>query len=181
MRPSWWSSRALGGVVVAAALAQGPGFRVVYAVRVLARSGGVTRVIGAGAVSGPEATGVRLSLQTDTAGVDAFLAVTSDEDTVTLGGAFLTRHRAGHSRRGLPIWEEDAYRRAVRMPWGHPVRLYPLGRGRDTSSAVWVSLTVTRGFVGGETPPDETYETTDSSIAVAVWAVLPPHAGPGCE
>jgi hypothetical protein len=174
VRRSWWSNGTLASAAVAAStLVQSPGFRVVYAVRVLTRSAGVTRVAAVGGVSGPEATGLRLSLRTDTVVVEALLTATSDEDSVTLDGAFVTRRLAGRSRRALPLWEEDGYRRAVRIPWGHPVQLYPLGPG-DAGTAEWIELTVTRGFVGGETPPEETYEIADSSIAVGVEAVLPP-------
>jgi hypothetical protein len=172
---SWWSRRALaGGMVVASALAQGPGFRVVYSVRVFARTGGAARVVATGAVSGPEATALRLSVRTDTAVVDGLVDVESDEDTVTLAGAFVTERRVGRSRRGLPVWEEDAYRRIVLVPWGQAVRLYPFGPDSNAAACIWIALQVTRAFVGGETPPEETYETADSSLAIDVEAVLPP-------
>ncbi|HXQ29872.1 MAG TPA: hypothetical protein VN848_11480 [Gemmatimonadales bacterium] len=175
MPRSWSSSRALTGAMVAAtALAQAPGFRVAYTVRVFARSGGHTRFVAAGSVSGPEATELRLSVRTDTAVLEGIVGATSDEDTVALTGAFVTRRRAGHSRRGLPIWEEEAYRRAVRVPWGRSVRLYPFGPGSEGADAVWLTLVATRAYVGGETSPEESYETADSSVAIAVEAVLPP-------
>lgn len=161
-------------MVAVTALAQAPGFRVAYGVRVFARSGGQTRLVATGSVSGPEATGLRLTVRTDTTVLAGVVGATSDEDTVALTGAFVTRRRAGRSRRGLPIWEDDAYRRGVRVPWGRAVRLYPFGPGPEGADAVWITLAVTRAYVGGETSPEESYETEDSSVAIAVEAVLPP-------
>ena len=67
----------------------------------------------AGTVSGPQETDLRLSLRTDTAEVEALLEVFAEPDTANLSGAFFGRRRAGRSRRGLPLWEVDAYRRAI--------------------------------------------------------------------
>ena len=172
--PHSWSSRCAlaGALVVAGPLLQRPGFRVAYAVRVLAGSDN-PRVLAVGSVSGPEPTGLRLSVRTDAADLEALLGVSSDPDSVTLAGAFLTRRRAGRSRRGLPLWEEDSYRRVARLAWGRPVRLYPFGPAGE-ANGLWVELTVTRAMVAGETPPDEAYEATDSSVAVALEAVLAP-------
>ena len=176
MRRSPWSSAARAALLtVALGSLQAPGYRVTYNMRLLERRGDEARVIATGMVSGPEDTDLRLSLRTDTVELDALLRVAAEPDSATLSGAFFGRHRAGYSRRGLPLWEFDGYRRAARVAWGGVARLYPFGQPRTTRShAVWLEITVRRDFVGGETRPADALVVSDSSVAIALAAVVRP-------
>ena len=155
---------------------QAPGFRLTYGVRVLLKNAGETRLLAAGTVSGPQETDLRFALRTDTADVEGLLEVFPEPDTATLSGAFFGRRLAGRSRRGLPLWEVDAYRRATRLAWGATTRLYPFGRAlQGQRRALWLEIKVSREFVGGQTRPEETVTITDSSaVTLTLEAVARP-------
>jgi len=173
---SRWSSLVAAALAAAGpSLAQTPGFRLTYGVRVLRRDAGETRVVAAGTVSGPQETDLRLSLRTDTAEVEALLQVFAEPDTANLVGAFFGRRHVGRSRRGLPLWEVDAYRRATRLAWGRAARLDPFGRVRQGQGrALWLEIAVSREFVGGQTRPEEAVTVADSSVALTLEAVVRP-------
>ena len=158
------------------AASQTPGSRVSYRVRVLERSRADTaRLLASGIVTGPEETNLRLKVLTDTTQVEALLDLLPEPDTVYLAGAFQARRRVGRSSRGLDVWEVDNYRRAVRFPWGGTVRLYPFGEPRRPQArALWLELTVLRDLVAGNTRPEEAVTITDSSVLVAMEAVVRP-------
>ena len=173
---SRWSRLVLAALLGAvAAPAQEVGFRVTYGVRLMRRAGGETQLIASGIVRGPQDTDLRVSLRTDTAEMQALLEVFPEPDTLTLAGAFFGRRWAGRSRRGLPLWEADSYRRAARFPWGGSVRLYPFGWASPRQRrALWLEIAVSREFVGGQTRPDEVLVITDSSVNVTLEAVVRP-------
>jgi len=88
---------------------------------------------------------------------------------------FFTRRLVGRSRRGLPLWEEDSYRRWSRIPWGGTTLLYPFGPpGVGQRRVVWVEITVSRGFAAGETRASEEVTVMDSAVAFSAQAVIPP-------
>ena len=162
-------------VAASPSVGQAPGFRLTYGVRVVQRDGGEARLLAAGTVSGPQETDLRLSLRTDTADVEALLEIFPEPDTATLSGAFLGRRRAGRSRRGLSLWEVDAYRRTTRLAWGATARLYPFGRVHEGQRhALWLEIAVSREFVGGQTRPEEAVAVTDSSVTLTLEAVVRP-------
>ena len=134
------------------------------------------RVLASGAVSGPLDSDMRLTLRTDTAEVEALFQVTPLGDTVTLAGEFFTRRQVGRSRRGLPLWEEDTYRRLVRLAWSDTARIYPFGTGKRgaVSNAMRVELILEREFAGGEARPAEVFELGDSTRAFRLEAVVRP-------
>jgi len=173
---SRWSSLAAAALIAASpCLAQTPSFRLTYGVRVLRRDAGEMRVVATGSVSGPQETDLRFSLHTDTAEVEALLEVFPEPDTANLTGAFFGRRLAGRSRRGLPVWELDSYRRAARLAWGATTRLYPFGREHEGQRHVlWVEIAVSRVFAGGQTRPTEALVVTDSSVTVTLAAVVRP-------
>jgi len=174
-RSLWNSAAAAALVAVALGSLQAPGYRVTYHLRLLEGRGEDARVLATGMASGPQDTDLRLSLRTDTDEIDALLRVAAEPDSATLSGAFFGRHRAGYSRRGLPLWEFDDYRRATRVAWGGVARLYPFGQPRSNGSrAIWVEITVRRDFVGGETRPSDALVVSDSSVGVALDAVVRP-------
>jgi hypothetical protein len=158
------------------AASQTPGSRVSYRVRVMEQAAADTaRVLAIGSISGPEETNLRLRLLTDTVEVEALLDLQGEPDTVRLGGAFHARHRMGRSSRGLDLWEVDAYRRAIRLPWGGTVRLYPFGARRSPRDlALWLEITVSRDLVAGNTRPEETVTIGDSSVRVTMEALVRP-------
>jgi hypothetical protein len=174
VRASWFSS--VFAIILYAGIlqAQGPGTRLTYRVRVLERGADSTaapRVLGGGAVSGSLDTDMRLTLRSDSVEVEALVEIAPSRDTVSLGAEFFTRRRLGRSRRGLPLWEQDTYRRSVRMAWGDTARIDPFGRSRGP---IWIELTLERGFAGGEGRPSEQLQLGDSAHDVRVEAVLRP-------
>lgn len=160
-------------VILALSALQGPGTRLTYRIRVIEPDAVTPRVLASGAVSGPLDSDMRLTLRTDTAEVEALLQVTAVGDTVSLGGEFFTRRRVGRSRRGLPIWEEDNYRRLVQVTWSDTARIYPFG-ARSQAGALWVELVLEREFAGGEARPAESFDLADSTIDFRLQAVVRP-------
>ena len=152
---------------------QGPGTRLTYRVRVIEPAALAPRVLASGAVSGPLDNEMRLTLRTDTAEVEALFHLTPFGDTVSLGAEFYTRRRVGRSRRGLPLWEEDTYRRLVRLAWSDTARIYPFGRNRREGSA-FVELILERRFAGGEGRSAERFDLVDSTRDLRVEAVVRP-------
>src|SRR2546427_396433 len=104
---------------------QGPGLRITYQVQLVEG----TRVLGSGEVGGPSDTRLRLGVRTDAVLVEALLSLSSEGsiDSVSVSGDFFSRRRLGRSRRGLPLWEEDGYRRAARLARGDTARVFPFG------------------------------------------------------
>ncbi len=177
-------------VLLALSALQAPGTRLSYRIRVIEPAAVTPRVLASGAVSGPLDSDMRLTLRTDTAEVEALFHVTAFGDTVTLGGEFLTRRLVGRSRRGLPLWEEDTYRRQVRFPWSDTTRIYPFGTGKHgqgglpwaawaaraarAAGALWVELILEREFAGGEARPAEAFTLVDSTRDFRLEAVVRP-------
>ena len=180
MRPSWRASlvvAALGvGVWVGVTAApQAPSYRVTYHLRVVERAAGETRLLASAAVSGPPETDLRLALQARATELHGLLGTLPEPDTVSLGGVFFTRRLVGRSRRGLPLWEEDSYRRWSRIPWGETTVLYPFGPPAVGQRRVlWVEITVSRGFAAGETRASEEVTVMDSAVGFTAQAVIPP-------
>ena len=160
-------------VVLALAALQGPGTRLTYRIRVIEPDAGAQHVLASGAVSGPIDSAMRLTLRTDTAEVEVLFQVTPVGDTVSLAGEFFTRRRVGRSRRGLPIWEEDSYRRLIQVTWTDTARIYPFG-SRSTRGALWVELVLEREFAGGEARPAESFDLADSTLDFRLEAVVRP-------
>jgi hypothetical protein len=131
------------------------------------------RVLASGAVSGPLDNELRLTLRTDTAEVEALFHLTPLGDTVSLGAEFFTRRNVGRSRRGLPLWEEDTYRRLVRIAWSDTARIYPFGE-RGRGGGAWVELILERRFAGGEGRASEWFELADSTRDLRIEAVVRP-------
>ncbi len=179
-RPPGHSARRVGtalvvaAAVVAAAAPQAPNYRVTYRLRVVARTGFATRLLATGVVSGPPETAMRLSLRSETAELRGLLATLPEPDTVNLAGVFFSRRPAGRSRRGLPLWEEDSYRRWARVGWDGTVRLYPFGPDAGQRRALWVEITLSREFAAGETRASEEVTLIDSAVDLRAEAVVPP-------
>ena len=171
-------------ILLALSTLQGPGTRLTYRIRVIEPATVAPRILASGAVSGPLDSDMRLTLRTDTVVVEALFHVTPIGDTVTLGGEFFMRRRVGRSRRGLPLWEEDNYRRVVRLAWSDTARIYPFGVGKgatsfDTKGAppprgLWVELILEREFAGGEARPAESFELADATSDFRIEAVVRP-------
>jgi hypothetical protein len=158
-----------------AAAPQAPNYRVTYHLRVVERAAGETRLLASAAVSGPPETDLRLGVRDRSAEVQGLLGTLPEPDTVNLAGLFFSRRHVGRSRRGLPLWEEDSYRRWSRIPWGGTALLYPFGPpGAGQSRVVWVEITVSRAFAAGETRASEEVTIIDSAIAFSAQAVIPP-------
>jgi len=200
VRPSWRSSLLAAALVAASSpgassrpgprpLAhQGATYRVRYLLHVLERFEGDTQRLATGVVSGPPETALRLSLRTETAELEGLLGILPEPDTANLAGVFLSRRQAGRSLRGLPLWEEDSYRRWTRVAWGGTARLYPFGppppppspsaparAGRlPRQRVLWVEITVGREFAAGETRPSEEVTIADGALSFDARAVVPP-------
>ena len=173
MRPWWFAS--LAAVVIAAGLvAQGPARRLTYRVRLLERRGVETAELATGAVSGPTETQLRLLLRSDTLEFAALLGVTPEPDSVVLAADVYTRRLTGRSRRGLPLWEEDAYRRAVRIAWADTARLYPGGPPARRPPGQWIEVVVATAAVGGATRPSEEVAVQEEAPEFIVEAVARP-------
>lgn len=163
-------------LALAAAILQGPGTRLTYRIRIIEPAEVAPRVLASGSVSGPLGTDMRLTLRSDSADIQALFQVTPSGDTVTLGIEFVTQRRVGRSRRGLPLWEEDAYRRLVRFAWNDTVRIYPYASaGRSTANrAAWIELVLEREFAGGEGRAAEEIDLSDSTRDFQLEAVVRP-------
>ena len=163
-------------ILVALTAVQAPGTRLTYRIRVIEPASVAPRILASGAVSGPLDSDMRLTLRTDTAEVEALFQVTPLGDTVTLAGEFFARRQVGRSRRGLPLWEEDTYRRRVRLAWSDTVRIYPFGAGKRGQDAkgLRVELVLQREFAGGEARPAEAFELGDSTRDFRLEAVVRP-------
>lgn len=155
--------------------AQAPTYRVTYRLRVVERTGIDTRLLATAVVSGPPETNLRLSLQAGTAELQGLLATLPEPDTVNLAGLFFGRRPSGRSRRGLPLWEEDSYRRWARIAWGGSARLHPFGPERPGQRrALWVEIAVDRESAAGQTRPSEEVSIVDPAVAFNAQAVVPP-------
>src|SRR5439155_1941148 len=129
---------------------QAPNYRVTYHLRVVERTAGETRLLASAAVSGPPETDMRLALRAGATELQGLLGTLPEPDTVNLAGVFFSRRPAGRSRRGLPLFEEDSYRRWARLVWGGTTRLYPFGaEWAGQRLALWVEITVDREFAAG--------------------------------
>lgn len=159
-------------LLLAVATLQGPGTRLTYRVRVIEPAAVAPRILASGAIGGPLDNEMRLTLRTDTAEVEALFHLTPFGDTVSLGADFFTRRLVGRSRRGLPLWEEDTYRRLVRIAWSDTARIYPFGEGRR--GGIWVELILERQFAGGEGRAGELFDLVDSTRDLRIEAVLRP-------
>jgi hypothetical protein len=166
------------GAAALLALLQGPGTRVTYRVRVVEQG---DRELARGAVSGPAGTDLRFSLRGDSAEIEALFQIVSSTgggggDTVLVAAEFFTKRRMGRSRRGLTLWEQDTYVRAVRLAWGDTARIYLFGRPRtsDAAAGVWVELVLQRGFAGGESRPGEELHLADQGPDIRIEAVVRP-------
>jgi hypothetical protein len=161
----------LGAAALITAL-QGPGTRVTYRVRVVEQG---DRELARGAVSGPAGTDLRFSLRADSAEIEALFQIVPDGDTVHVAAEFFTKHRRGRSRRGLALWEQDSYRRAVRLAWGDTARIHLFGRPRPSGrTGLWVELALVRGFAGGESRPSEELQIADDGPDIRLEAVVRP-------
>ncbi len=155
---------------------QGPGTRVTYRVRVV--EDGV-RELARGSVSGPAGTDLRFALRADSAEVEALFQIVpgGEGDSVIVGAEFFTKRRLGRSRRGLGLWEQDSYRRAVRLAWGDTARVHLFGRPRPAAArdaGLWVEVALERGFSGGEGRPAEELQVADSGTDIRLEAVVRP-------
>jgi hypothetical protein len=175
------SSISVCGVFAIAALfwaAQGPGTRVTYRVRVV--QDGMLE-LARGSVSGPAGTDLRFALRDDTAEVEALFQIVPEGDTVLVSAEFFTKRRVNRSRRGLGLWEQDSYRRSVRLAWGDTARVHLFGRPRPAvprDQGLWVQVVLVRGFSGGEGRPAEELEVLDSTMDIVVEAVVGPRRPP---
>ena len=150
---------------------QGPGTRLTYRIRVIEPAAVAPRILASGAVSGPLDTDMRLTLRSDSVEVEALFQITPIGDTVNLGAEFFTKRRVGRSRRGLPVWEDDTYRRVVRLAWNDTARVYPFGSSRR---GAWVELILERAFAGGEARPAEEFDIVDTTRDFRLEAVVRP-------
>jgi hypothetical protein len=154
---------------------QGPAARLTYGVRVLLRNGADTSVVGTGEVTGPMETGLRLGVHSDSTDVDMLLNTFPEPDSFTLSGDFVATRLAGASRRGLPVYEQDEYRRHRRLAWTDTVRLHPFGTPRARARhELWVELRVTTAAPGGITRPSERVDLRDSTFDLTLEAVVRP-------
>lgn len=155
---------------------QAPGTRLTYRIRVIEPAAVAPRILASGAVSGPLDNEMRLLVRTDTAQVEALFHLSPLGDTVSLSAEFYTRRLVGRSRRGLPLWEEDNYRRVVRLAWSDTARMYPFGGsgGQGAARSARVELILERQFAGGEGRPAELFEHVDSSRDIRIEAVVRP-------
>jgi hypothetical protein len=157
---------------------QAPGTRLTYRIRIIEPAAVAPRILASGAVSGPLDSEMRLTLRSDSVEVEALFQVTPMGDTVNLGAEFFTKRRVGRSRRGLPLWEDDTYRRVVRLAWNDTARVYPFGSGQRDSRAPrkgsWVELILERTFTGGEARPAEEFDLVDTTRDFRLEAVVRP-------
>ena len=164
----------LGAVAAVLLAAQGPGTRVTYRVRLV--QDGLLE-LARGSVSGPAGTDLRFALRADSAEIEALFQIVPEGDTVVVSAEFFTKRRLNRSRRGLGLWEQDSYRRSVRIAWGDTARVHLFGRPRPNAprdAGLLLQIALQRGFSGGEGRPAEELEVTDPSMDVVLEAVVRP-------
>jgi hypothetical protein len=153
---------------------QGPGTRVTYRVRVVEDG---ARELARGSVSGPAGTDLRFALRADSVEIEALFQIVPAGDTVIVAAEFFTKRRVGRSRLGLPLWEQDSYRRGVRLAWGDTARVRLFGRPSRAGAGdagLWVELALERGFAGGEGRPAEELQVVDAAADIRLEAVVRP-------
>jgi hypothetical protein len=150
-------------------IAQGLTGRVEYGVRMVRAGPSGRAVVASGMVSGPVETALRLAVRADTVEVEALFSVDPGLDSnVVLIADFATRRRVARSGRGLPLWEQDGYRRTQPLVWGDTARVYPLGAPRrGAAESLWIELAVARRAAGALTRP-----TSSTTVAAADWDVV---------
>jgi hypothetical protein len=155
---------------------QGPTWRVEYDVRVVRARPTGREVVGSGTVSGPLETALRLALRGAVIEVEGLFSVDPGLDSsVTLIADFTTRRRVARSGRGLPLWEQDAYRRTQRLVWGDTARVYPEGAPRrGAAESLWVDVAVVRRPAGALTRPSSSVSAGDADWEIALEAVARP-------
>ena len=176
MRRWWFASLfavalATGGGL--AAQGGGPARRVTFRVRLLERHGADTVVLATGTVSGPSETRMRLLLRSDTLEFAALIGVNPEPDSAVLMVDVYTRRLMGRSRRRLPVWEEDSYRRAARIAWADTARLFP-GGPPALAAGQWIEVVTAAAAVGGATRPSEEVALADGAPEFDVEAVARP-------
>jgi hypothetical protein len=171
---SWRLELAVAALAIAAA--QGFPARVEYTVQIVTAGSMGRRVVAGGRVSGPIETGLRLALRSDSSDIEALFSLDPGPDsTVTLRGDFVTQRRLARSRRGLPLWEQDAYRRSAALTWGDTARMFPLGTPRrGAAESLWVEIAVSRRPAGALLRPSEDISIAGSTGALTLEAVLRP-------
>ena len=155
---------------------QGPTGRVEYAVQVVRADAGGRRIVASGAVGGPLETALRLAMRGDMIEIEGLFSVDPGLDSsVTLIGDFTTRRRVGRSGRGLPLWENDGYRRTHELVWGDTARIYPTGVPRaGAAESLWVDVAVLRRPAGAQTRPQSSVSAGDTELEITFEAVTRP-------
>lgn len=174
----WWFANLFALALAAGLAAQGggPARRVTFRVRLLERHGADTVPLATGAVSGPSETQMRLLLRSDTLEFAALIGVNPEPDSAVLMADVYTRRLMGRSRRRLPVWEEDSYRRAVRIAWADTARLFPGGPPARAArgGGQWIEVVTDATPVGGATRPSEEVAVVEGGPEFDVEAVARP-------
>src|SRR2546427_2283773 len=184
VRLSWRASSVVAALGIGVSLgvaAQAPNYRLTYHLRVVERAAGETRLLASAAVSGPRETDLRLALRARATELQSLLSTLPEPDTVSLGGVFFTRRLVGRSRRGLPLWEEDSYRRWSRIPWGETTLLYPFGPPTvGQRRGGWGGITLSRGVAAGGGRGGGGGSRLGKARRVSPPAGVPPPPAGGC-
>lgn len=141
-----------------------------YTIRCTEVSRGMSRVLYAAHVEGPQATDFDVVLSDDQYEMKAFF-VAEGTGPVDLRVRVETRRRAGTSRNGLPLWEEDRQHHRLRVKLGQQIELLPFGSA-GPRGLLRLDITPTRI---ASAPVSIDIDTNTARDAIRVHASRVPH------
>jgi hypothetical protein len=141
-----------------------------YTIRCTEVSAGKSRVLYAANVTGPQATDFDVVLSDDDYSMNAHF-VAEGAGPVDLRVRIETRRRAGVSRNGLPLWEEDRQNHRLRVAIGQQIELLPFGKAGPRGL---LRLEITPARIASA-PVSIAIDTNTAKDAIRVHAYRVPH------
>jgi hypothetical protein len=142
-----------------AALAQGypepPAARGAhFVIRTVARSGGAREVLSSATVAGPPSCAIQITAEEGIFRLSARVVARAEADAVRLLARVETRRLAGHSDRGLPLYEEDVQSQTARLAGdgSQVLAVFPFGRDAPADE---LSIEIVPSLAGAAPPSPE--------------------------
>ena len=151
--------------------------RIRFRITAVEESAAGRKVISDATVEGPPGTDFNVKLEDGRFRVSARFLTDLADGGLTLRARLDTRRLYGHSEAGLPLYEEDAQRHALRVGFEEAVVLLPFGGGGDAGR---LSIEITperagRTPAGDATAPEIHIDKPSPGGAISVEASKVPH------